>query len=366
MMHDSRLRLDLSALADEVDNVDLRDRVLRTSRRLGVQRVVASTAAVVAVLAAAAGVAVAMRPDQTTLPPVPAGSATVTGAPTVEPSGKAPAGNGSSSPGSVLAGTRWYLGGAQNKVTIHAVKGQQDTVVAKIAEDAAGCVSNTVKVSPDGKRIAWVQGAAGDTSGLGALMTSAIDGTGKKTLGTGILCLGTNAIRWSGADKLVVRKGEPQQVVDVRTGTATALDQREFQAASPDGSWGARQLNDERTVGNGQQTRAYHYTPDPVQAEHYDGWEANGVARDGRYITLGWKGTDPSREDDSFAVLDTTTSEVVALPVSGDVRRVLFTADGTVLVRQAGKVVVLDATLHKIGEVAEPKALEGLTLLAYA
>ncbi|WP_433211430.1 hypothetical protein ACQP00_50495 [Dactylosporangium sp. CS-047395] len=363
-MNDSRLRLDLRDLADEVDNVDLRDRVLRTSRRLGVQRAVASSAAVVVVLAAAAGVAFAIRPNQEALPPVPAA--------TVEPSKEAvapPAGNGSSPAANapaVLTGTRWYLSEAQNNVTIHAVKGAQDTVVARIAEDAAGCVRNTVKVSPDGKRIAWVQGAAGDTSGLGTLMTSAIDGTGKKTLGTAILCLGTNAIRWSGADKLVVRKGEPQQVVDVRTGTATTLDQREFQAASPDGSWGARQVNDERTVGNGQQTRAYHYTPDPVQAEHHDGWEANGVSKDGRYITLGWKGTDPSREDDSFAVLDTTTSKVVALPVSGDVRRVLFTADGTVLVRQVGKIVVLDATFHRIGEVAEPKTVESYILLSYA
>ena len=44
-MNDDRLRLDLTDLADEVTPVDLRDRALRTSRRIGIQRAVATCAA---------------------------------------------------------------------------------------------------------------------------------------------------------------------------------------------------------------------------------------------------------------------------------------------------------------------------------
>ncbi|MGC1214364.1 MAG: hypothetical protein WA890_24280, partial [Micromonospora sp.] len=62
-MNDDRLRFDLAELADEVTPVDLRDRALRTSRRLGIQRAVATSAAAVVLLAAAAGTALAVRPN---------------------------------------------------------------------------------------------------------------------------------------------------------------------------------------------------------------------------------------------------------------------------------------------------------------
>jgi len=64
-------------------------------------------------------------------------------------------------------------------------------------------------------------------------------------------------------------------------------------------------------------------------------------------------------------VVDVTTSKVVKLPVSGEVRSVQFAADGRVLVRQATRVVVLDAGFQKIGEVAEPRNVQQLTLLTY-
>ncbi|HEX2772950.1 MAG TPA: hypothetical protein VHN18_11045, partial [Micromonosporaceae bacterium] len=61
-MNTDRLRFELAALAEEVTPVDLRDRTLRTSRRLGIQRAVATSAAVVVLLGVATGTAFAIRP----------------------------------------------------------------------------------------------------------------------------------------------------------------------------------------------------------------------------------------------------------------------------------------------------------------
>ncbi|WP_446217620.1 hypothetical protein [Micromonospora sp. IBHARD004] len=87
MNHD-RLRLDLAGLAEEVTPVDLRDRALRTSRRLGIQRAIATSAAAVVMLGAATGTAFAFMPRNEGQAPMPAdtSSVTVTASPSGEPS----------------------------------------------------------------------------------------------------------------------------------------------------------------------------------------------------------------------------------------------------------------------------------------
>ncbi|MFE9204039.1 hypothetical protein [Micromonospora sp. NPDC007230] len=96
MNHD-RLRLDLAGLAEEVSPVDLRDRALRTSRRLGLQRAIATSAAAVVMLCAATGTAFALVPRNDGLAPVPADtpSVTVPASPSGEP---APSPSAGSSP----------------------------------------------------------------------------------------------------------------------------------------------------------------------------------------------------------------------------------------------------------------------------
>lgn len=59
------------------------------------------------------------------------------------------------------------------------------------------------------------------------------------------------------------------------------------------------------------------------------------------------------------------TSKVVDLPTSGKIKSIQFTADGKVLVRQATRIVVLDAGFRQLGQVDEPRDVRGLTLLAY-
>ena len=71
-MNEDRLRFDLADLADEVTPVDLRDRALRTSRRLGIQRAVTTSVAALVLIGAATGTALAIRPDEQS-GPAPAG-----------------------------------------------------------------------------------------------------------------------------------------------------------------------------------------------------------------------------------------------------------------------------------------------------
>ncbi|MFC0006636.1 hypothetical protein [Micromonospora siamensis] len=86
-MNEDRLRFDLAALAEQVEPVDLQARALRTSRRIGIQRAVTTSAAVLVMIAAATGTALAIRPDGQGPAPQPATtSATPEPSPTVSPS----------------------------------------------------------------------------------------------------------------------------------------------------------------------------------------------------------------------------------------------------------------------------------------
>ncbi|MCW3843560.1 hypothetical protein ONA70_25995 [Micromonospora yasonensis] len=88
-MNEDRLRFDLADLADEVTPVDLRDRALRTSRRLGIQRAVTTSAAALVMIAAATGTALAIRPNEQS-GPAPATSVTATPTPTPERASPSP------------------------------------------------------------------------------------------------------------------------------------------------------------------------------------------------------------------------------------------------------------------------------------
>ncbi|MFC4149212.1 hypothetical protein ACFO0M_23420 [Micromonospora mangrovi] len=378
MNHD-RLRSDLAGLADEVTPVDLRDRALRTSRRLGVQRTVATTAAALVLVAAATGTALAVRPNGSP-PPAPAGptvsespspSGKVTPAPkpsrAPSPAPESPsAGAGESAP-AVLDGTRYYLEFTGSEARIHLVRpGRHEVNMLPLGNDT--CMANSMTISPDGKRLAWVKD--GSTTGWsGALVTSRIDGTRQRTVATGISCLGSRALVWKGGDLLMAQKGKVSVLVDMAAGKPVNGDpgQETDRCWSPDGKWlasldaesGQHQVTDEGVL------RQYTYTPPAAEAEGRDGWAARSVSIDGRYVAVGWKGTDPSRADSSFAVIDTATGKVVDLPGTGKVRSILFTLDGKAIVQRDDTLTVLDGNFRQLDTVAEPASVRGQRLLAY-
>ncbi|MFG2056373.1 hypothetical protein ACGFI9_20355 [Micromonospora sp. NPDC048930] len=274
----------------------------------------------------------------------------------------APVSNADASP---LAGSRYYLGTTAKEAEIHAVRDDSDQVTARIPLGTGECTGNTVTVSPDGKRIAWVQN--GDDSGT--LMTSAIDGSQRRTLGKGINCLGARALVWQGGDRLMSHQGGKPVLIDLTSGKPVDGGAQGYVTGgvwSVDGKWLASTRDGKPYVTDGTQTREYTWTPPKAEAVQHDGWQARGISTDGRYVSVGWLGTDPSRVDGSVAIVDTTTSEVVELSGAGEVRSILFTADNKVIVKRATGITVLDAGFQPAGTVQEPAAVRDLTLLAYA
>ncbi|SCG49643.1 TolB-like translocation protein [Micromonospora inositola] len=332
-------------------NVFAADAATRTARLRTLRRAVALSAAALAVvgLSACGG-------DKTATPPTAASSAAPAAVTSAAPV---------SSDAATLAGTRYYLGTSGKEASIHAVQGDTDKVTARIPFGSGSCTENTITVSPDGKRIAWVQN--GDDTGT--LMTAAIDGSQRRTLEKGVSCLGSRALVWQGDDWLMVQQRNRSVLMDLVAGGPHHGDPGEETDRywSADGKWLAA-VDDygKPFVTGGKGGRKYSYTPPKAEAGKHDGWQARGVSMDGRYVAVGWKGTDPSRQDGSFAVVDTTTSKVVDLPGAGEVRSILFTADGKVIVRRATGITVLDSTFKPLGTVEEPTDVRGLTLLAYA
>ncbi|MGC4797689.1 hypothetical protein ACLQ3H_26730 [Micromonospora saelicesensis] len=374
-MNDQRLRLDLADLAAEVEPVDLRDRTLRASRRLGIQRAVATSAAALVLIGAATGAAFVTRPDASRPGPLPADTPSVTVAPTPtdSPLNPSPAvspdtsGSPDDSTAKVLTGTLYYLGRTSKDAVVHAVQRGADRTVARIPLGGEPCVGNSITVSPNGQRLAWVEDA--DAAGFGALMTAAIDGTRKRKLATEVGCLGSRALVWMGSDRLMVRQNDGASVLmNVVTGKPVDGDpgQETDRCWSADGRYLAAADESGPFVSGPGSRRHYTYEPPSEDADKYDGWSARSVSMDGRYVAVGWKGTDPSRRDDSHAVVDVATSKVKKLPVNGEVRNIFFTSDKLVLVRNADRIVVLDAGFGVLGEVVEARDTRGLALLAYA
>ncbi|MGR6316403.1 hypothetical protein Q2K19_11050 [Micromonospora soli] len=374
MNHD-RLRFDLADLAEEVTPVDLRDRALRTSRRLGVQRAVATSAAALVMVAAATGTALAIRPNGQAPLPQPAGPSTTVTVPPVEvtptpdPSASAEPTNSPVKPASVLGGTRYYLETTSTKVRIHAVRGGSDRVVHQIPiEKSYGCEASTLTVSPDGRRVAWVQDSTdGDQSGV--LLAGMLGEPESTRLLDDVNCLGPRALVWQGSDLLMVRKKSGQSVLfDVAANKRVNGDpgQETDRCWSADGRWLAAVAEGKPYVADETQGRPYSYTPPKAEAEHWGGWQARSVSMDGRYVSVGWVGTDPQRHDDSFAVVDTTTSKVVDLPVQGQIRSITFTVDRKVIVKRATGITVLDSNFSPLGTVTETASVRNMWLLAYA
>ncbi|MEU5721028.1 hypothetical protein ABZ783_04275 [Micromonospora sp. NPDC047738] len=306
----------------------------------------------------------------TTTPATAPTSAAPTSATPAAVASAAPASNSNAS-ATVLTGTRYYLGMTGQEAVVHAVRGEVDQVTARIPLGSGHCVRNTITISPYGERLAWVEGGTGQDSG--ALVTSMIDGSRKRTVARAAPfrgkanCLGSNSLVWNSNDLLMVQDGRRSVLIDVAANKPADGDagNETLKWWSADGRSWAAVSEGKPYATDGSGGHFYHYTPPKAEAAHHDGWRVRSVSMDGRYVSVGWMNTDVSRNDGSFAVVDTTTSKVVKLPVTGEIKSIQFAADGKVLVRQATRVVVLDTGFRQIGEVAEPQEVQRMTLLAY-
>lgn len=368
-MKDDRLRLDLADLAEEVNAVDLCDQVLRTSRRLAIRRVIV-TSATVLTLFAATGTAFAVIPRGDGPVSVPADSPSVI-VPPSPPADPSPTPSSTPVEPTGLPGTRYYLG-LGDDAAVHAVRGEANNVVARFPlSDDDPCPRNTLTISPNGKWVAFVKGSDANRHS-GELLVGPLGVAGDAPEMVSVLgdvnCLGSRPLLWKGDDLLGVRLADRQFVLlDVASKEPVADSPRadSVQGWSADGTWLAAEEDGTPYVTNGTQVRKYDYTPPAAEAKRWDGWTVRSISMDGRYVAVGWHGTDPSRQDRSFGVVDTTTGATVPLPGEGEIRSILFTVDDKVLIRRASGISVLNSSFEPLSNVVEPVEFEGLTLLAY-
>ncbi|MGV9806617.1 hypothetical protein [Micromonospora chersina] len=397
-MNQDRLRLDLAGLAEEVTPVDLRDRALRTSRRLGIQRAVATSAAALVLLAAATGTALAIRPDGQGAVPAPAGPSVtstwppVEVTPTPQPS-RAPSTDPSGSPstdgGAPAAGAtfgRLYYGPADGSAGSSAVRlrswrpGGQPASLAPLP--AIWALSNA-SVSPDGRRIAWVERGF-DAKDVGTLYVSDIDGSNKQPMLSDAdeYCVTPT---WS-PDSRHLLFGTMQAnggydrvgVLDTRSDRHTV----QWWSSRPQAChaiWSA----DGRTIAMNTDAGVALYDTTGRKQRSVPGLSAAGawqshhvtsLAPDATRIALfrirkGEDAGDVGRLLRVNAVLETATGKVVDLPLGGrELEQVFFQADGSMVVRVkdgGGHVLLLvDANGRKVAEQPEPAVLRDAQLIA--
>ncbi|NYH44173.1 WD40 repeat protein [Micromonospora jinlongensis] len=391
-MNDQRLRLDLTELAKEVTVVDLRDRTLRTSRRLGIQRAVATSAAALVLIAAAAGTAFAIRPNGSS-PPLPADTPSVTASPTpsADPTpststsdapASPPSSGSSTNTSTVKIGKLFYgpaeITGAQNANLRSWRPGDNPVRLLALPELA---LKGNVSVSPDGRRVAWV-----DSDGTSNnLFVANADGSDKQKVRSDVDPYCVTAVWSPDGRQLLFREtkandaGGPGRygVLDVRSTAKTVR----WWTTEPDAChalWSA----DGQTIAMNTNLGVTLYGKDGatrrvVPGFSRDGWRSNDIASlspDGSRVALlrekpGGDDGDVARDLRVNGVWDTRTGTSMALPLGGrTLRQVYFQTDGSMVVRVQGgngyAVLLVGEDGRKISETAEPAALKDMQILA--
>ncbi|MEU5671407.1 LpqB family beta-propeller domain-containing protein [Micromonospora sp. NPDC047753] len=390
-MNDQRLRLDLTALADEVTSVDLRDRTLRTSRRLGIQRAVATSAAALVLIAAAAGTAFAIRPDQSP-PPLPADTPSVTASPsptptpTPTPSGSAgdtpgapPSGGSSTSTPSVQFGRLFYGPATVTDAEMANLRSWRpgDSPVRLLALPELAAIGSA-NISPDGRRVAWVESDDSEST----LVIADVDGSGRQEMRSKVDPHCAPAWSADGRHLLFIETkamGETVRhgVLDTRSDKRTVT----WWPGQPRGChalWSA----DGRTIAMTDYLGVALFGTDGTKKRAVPGFAvgkltSNDIASlssDGSRIALLVKkpnedAGDVARELWANAVIDTRTGKQVTLPLGGrTLRQVYFQTDGSMVVRvktsNGYAVLLVDEDGRKISETAEPASLKDMQILA--
>lgn len=394
---EDRLRSELADLAAEVHVVDLRDRALRTSRRLGIRRAVITGAAVVAVVAIAAGAAFAIQIDRVPVPP-PVDNNSVSPSPLLPPSPQpsSPPSTGSSPTGEApvpLAGTLFYVDFPGPDPT------SASSTVARVQRWSPGgpvrtglsvgrlAAQTTLNISPDGRKAAWVE------EDRSILVVANVDGTGRKELGRVAETTCREPV-WSPDSKrlltsrFVPSSGPPPTdgVPPVEAGTFDA-GTGAFRKLPGEFSgchvlWSA----DNSTLVFPSDSRLFVADASGHNVRTVPGFgpgtsparvcnDVESVSPDGSRVVLwvprpGEPWGDIARGLYANTVVDTRTGKAVDLPIQGTLSQAIYLADGKLLVRvegsQQNRLVLLSPQLTVLDERDEPAALKTSTLLSHA
>jgi hypothetical protein len=383
-----RLHEALSDLAEEVEIVDLHERALRTSRRLGARRVAVTALAVAALVALTAAGAKAVIPAKHGPPAPPAASGSVTPAPTAtgSPSPEAtPAPEGSAGvsaapppAGGTAFGTRVYYDPSNTRTTGLVVawapgRPQVTTVFSALPE---GDAEANVNVSPDRRWLSYVATMAPDSplhlvdlhTGKDRVLRTKVDG----------LCVEP---AWAPDSRRLLisdRSGSESRdgVLDVTTGVFTPF------TANPAGCHATWAVDGSAIVyangsgkifivdPDGRNQRWVPHLGDPGAPMSFD---LSSVAPGGTRMAcyLHQPGAtavgDVARGLFANAVVDTRTGQKVTLPISGQLLQAVFRPDGSLIARVKGQAhhqfVLISATGTVLDRADEPAQLRDMIML---
>jgi hypothetical protein len=311
----------LDELANEAQNVDLRDRVHAASHRVTLRRrrIVVASAAVVAVIAIASGVAVAglpsarrdhgtpvgVDPTRPTTPAPPAPSMT----PPDQTRTEAPVA------WNELPATLYYQvthptdDGLRYELRWWA--GKENEVQFTPPGLACGMF-----LSPDQSQVAWVA-VSTDPGATGDLYVAGIDGNLQRRLLFDVTCTGLDVPVWLDSQTLIVGQGDkgPHKLIDVQTGKAVDSPFPEGSpdlVSSPNAQYAAYSADGKIVVCRPDGTvirRTAHGAETPT-----GGFTVQGISDDGRRVVLGMMPSDPSHVRTGFRLVDTVTGDNLKLP----------------------------------------------------
>jgi len=374
MSDEDLLRDSLAQIGDQARPVDFLDRSLSRSKRIGRNRAIVTSAAVVAVLAVTGGVAWQVgRPRVNQPTPAVAASATPSTSAGPSPFVSASPSLTSSPPvaGSVgsVAGLPGWLYYADGDRLLRLTGTGTTTVLS-----AGGYSAN---VSPDGQRIAFV-----DTGNN--VVVSDRDGKHRRTVLTGSVGAGFEPV-WS-ADSgtlLAVKNLGSGKVsfgyVTVASGTFTPLAHQLTDAIHPLWSADGRHLGyatgtcqlgvADADCGNARVVPVFGDLHNPANPQRRRSCDPYSLSADGRLMAVNQRtGDEPDgdigRDIFANAVVDTRTGANVSLPVTGAISAILFLPTGEILVRSGSQLTLLNPDRTIKIQVKEPAVVRNTRLLA--
>jgi hypothetical protein len=271
-----------------------------------------------------------------------------------------------------ISGNAYFLAAGTSPVQVMVLRQGVVTVAAALPADSSSCTHNTVSVSPDGQHVAWIAG--GSSNDQGTFMLADIDGTHAIKLANQLNCLGPTSIIWPGQGVVEAHTAQGgKRDFHVSNGGPVEGDPGDETEAAWSANGAAIAARDDggslyaATIGNGGGHHKVTYKPPADQALHWDGFAPRSVSSDAAYLAVGWKGTDPSRQDGSFAIVDVTTSQPVTLPEAA-IAHAEFLANGTTLIESGGSAPtldILDAGWHVTASVPLPATVAQLPLIRY-
>jgi hypothetical protein len=361
----------LDALANDVRNVDLRDRVHAASRRITARRRIAvASAAAAAVMAVGSGVAFTGLPLTHRDPDRPAGiDSTVPAiAPTNSPSTTTTVTVDNAIPPTLyyqvarptadgLRYDLWWWAGNESKL--------QFTPPGP----ACGMV-----LSPDARTVAWVT-VTDKPDSAGELWVSSLDGNVQRRLLFDATCAGPVIPKWLDSETLlVVQSGNYlPQLIDVHGGKAADSAFAPGIAdlvLSPEGQFAAYSADGKIVVCRPDGTvirRIAHQDQTST-----GGFALQGISDDGRRLVLGPKSRTPGHARTGSHLVDTFTGRNIGLPRGVETRNALPTEihpmpGNHLLVRvnegRRNKIYLLDATDTILDTRTEPASLHQAVLL---